>query len=561
MRSTRVWVSSPSIGRPADRPESDHNNYEGSRFAKLAAVGLFFLVAAAGALAVSLFSDHSGHHLTENEKAANGPLPGDVSLYALELRGCEQLSTPGYYPSLNGAEIADAQRSGLYPCATFTGSHTGPNVVYAWRSQERYQGTSFLNNRKPGELFLTGGDCPSLSGPVAPGPFVAKVDATTGAQVWRTYLDNASVSGRWIATTNLNILASGNIVTSWANRVVLIDADTGLILKSTELPAGPTPVADVSFKHMTVAPDGTLILKDQTRPTGFAGQGSMAILRGVQEGFKQGNSQIVAVDPSSLEVLDSVSMPEPATTPHVITMFEGKIAIYISADVHAYRYFWDSGAKKLVQDKSWVVPYLQPGQSTGDAPGVMGDWIVIQTNGIGSKTVASSVVAINQKDPGEMTSISPFGALRHGEMSFAPPKTGTDIDNNMVYSADMGVGKVAGIKLDPATGQMTTAFVVDAMTNAFQPLIGPKDKRVLLLSNMKRNLAIEPLLLALMTGNYKEQVTWRDAATGRILAESDFFEPMTPGSLITPGFGGRVYLPTANGFVVLQVMPKADPKS
>jgi hypothetical protein len=127
----------------------------------------------------------------------------------------------------------------------------------------------------------------------------------------------------------------------------------------------------------------------------------------------------------------------------------------------------------------------------------------------------------------------------------------------MVYSADMGVGKVAGIKFDQATCAMNTVFEVDAMTNAFQPLIGPKDKRVLLLSNMRRNLKLEPVMLALATGNYKEQVTWRDAATGRLLAESDFFEPLTPGSLLTPGFGGRVYFPTAHGFLVLQVMPAA----
>ena len=48
-------------------------------------------------------------------------------------------------------------------------------------------------------------------------------------------------------------------------------------------------------------------------------------------------------------------------------------------------------------------------------------------------------------------------------------------------------------------------------------------------------------------------MTWRDAATGRLIAQSDFFEPLTPGSLITPGFGGRLYFPTANGFIVLQV--------
>jgi len=64
-------------------------------------------------------------------------------------------------------------------------------------------------------------------------------------------------------------------------------------------------------------------------------------------------------------------------------------------------------------------------------------------------------------------------------------------------------------------------------------------------------------MAALMTGNYKDQVMRRNAATGRIIAESDFFEPMTIGSLITPGFGGRVYFPTGKGFIVLQVVPAA----
>ena len=74
------------------------------------------------------------------------------------------------------------------------------------------------------------------------------------------------------------------------------------------------------------------------------------------------------------------------------------------------------------------------------------------------------------------------------------------------------------------------------------------------LSNAKRNVEAEPIKLALFTGNYKEQVTWRDAATGRMIAASDFFEPLTPGSLVTPGFGGRVYFPTGEGFIVLQVV-------
>jgi hypothetical protein len=72
------------------------------------------------------------------------------------------------------------------------------------------------------------------------------------------------------------------------------------------------------------------------------------------------------------------------------------------------------------------------------------------------------------------------------------------------------------------------------------------------------NVEKEPLMAAIFTNNYKEQLTWRDAATGKVLAESDFFEPLTINSLTPPGFGGRIYFPTAagKGFYTLQVMPK-----
>jgi hypothetical protein len=156
--------------------------------------------------------------LTPNEIAANGPLPGDVSLYAKELACAQNLPTPGYYPSINGAEIADAQRSGMFPCATFTGSFDGPNKVFAWRSAVEYDTTSYINNRRPGEVFISGGQAPPPKGTMPAGPFVAKADATTGREIWRTYLDNGNVSGAWIANTNLNILPNGRVVTAWQNR-------------------------------------------------------------------------------------------------------------------------------------------------------------------------------------------------------------------------------------------------------------------------------------------------------------------------------------------------------
>jgi hypothetical protein len=499
--------------------------------------------------------------LTANEKAANGPLPGDVSLYQKELECSQGRATPGYFSSINGAEISDAQRSGFFPCATFTGSWDGPNKVYAWRAEDGYEGCSYINNRKPGELYIVGGDYPPLEGNIPPGPYVAKADAASGKQIWRTYLDNGNASGRWIANANLNILPNGNIPFSWANQIVLLDGDTGRILKQNTLPTGECPVADANFKHITIAPDGTLIMKDQTRPTGSKLQGTMAIIKGIQAGMKQSNSVLLAVSPDTLQVLDQLPLPEPCPSPHVVTMFEGKIAIYIGMSESARRYFWDAKAKKLSADDTWQIFPMQKGQTTATAPTPIGDWVAFQLNGAGSKEMASSIVVAHQKDPKRMKVVFPFGSLKKGEWSFAPPKCGADIENYMIYSADMGIGKVAGIKLDPVTGELETKFVLDDMTTTFQPVIGPKDRRVLVLTNMKKNLPHEPTDLAFFTANYKEQVAWYDALTGRTLAESDFFEPLTMNSLTTPGFGGRIYFPTAvgKGFYVLQVMPASGP--
>ncbi|MGB7934627.1 MAG: hypothetical protein WCH04_20860 [Gammaproteobacteria bacterium] len=338
---------------------------------------------------------------------------------------------------------------------------------------------------------------------------------------------------------------------------MLIDGDTGLILKHNTLPSGPAPAADVNFKHLTIAPDGTLILKDQTRPVGCTLQGTMAIIKCAEEGMKQPNSVLVAVDPETLKVLDSLPLPEPAPSPHIIAPYHDKIAIYMGMINTAVRYFWDPATKKLSADEDWMVRPLAEGQNAMTAPTMVGEWVALQTNGLFSDKKASSVVVINQDDASRVNTIFPFGELKPGEWSFAPPKAGADPENGMIYSADMGVRKVAGIKIDPVTGKLKTAFVVDDTTTTFQPLIGPKDRRVLLLTNMKLNVAKQPIKLALFTENYREELTWRDAATGKLLAESDFFEPLSINGLTPPGFGGRIYFPTAvgKGFYVLQVRP------
>lgn len=56
---------------------------------------------------------------------------------------------------------------------------------------------------------------------------------------------------------------------------------------------------------------------------------------------------------------------------------------------------------------------------------------------------------------------------------------------------------------------------------------------------------------------YTEQVEWRDAATGKLLAASDYFSGMSTGALPEPGYGGLLYYMALNGHIMaLQVLPK-----
>jgi len=494
---------------------------------------------------------------TDNEKAANGPMPGDLGVVADEWARCQELDTPGYFKSLNGAEVGDAQRSQCYPAASFLGSLDGPNQVFAWRSQDSYQGVLFMNNRRPGELYLTGGNNPPPRGPVPPGPFVAKVDATTGKEIWRTYLENGNVSGAWVGAANLNILPDGNIPIAFGNHLVKLDGDTGQILQHVALPTGSAPPEGSNHKHLTVAPDGTLIIKNQTRATPCDIQGTLAAFQCPGGIEASPGSNICAVDPNTFEIYDDIDVPENAVTPHSITMFEGKIAIYAPSYLKLYRFFWDPDTKKLSQDPDWVISsYLEPGQTAGDAPGILGNWVVVQVNGLPSK-VASSIVAIDQRDPTRITRIHPFGKDVPTGMSWAPPKSAVDPDNSMVFSADQGMMKIGGIELDQDSGEMTTAWTLDAATTALQALYGPADRRVLGTARAEPGTTLEQLNQTFRP-TYRQQALWLEAKTGRILAESDFFEPMNFNTLLSPGFGGRFYYMWDQGFIVLQVMPLAE---
>ncbi|MFC3612852.1 hypothetical protein ACFORG_03680 [Lutimaribacter marinistellae] len=486
---------------------------------------------------------------------ANGPMPGDLSRISQEWSCVQGLETPGYFKSMNGAEVADATRSQTYPCASFLGSMNGENDVYAWRADGDYQGVLFMNNRHPGELYLTGGNNPPAQGVVPPGPWVAKVDATTGKEIWRTVLQNANVSGEWTGASNLNITPDGNIPIAFGNHLVKLDGDTGRILKHIDLPAD-APREGSNFKHLTIAPDGTLIIKNQTRATPCNIQGTLAAFQCPGGAAASPGSTIHAVDPETFEVITSASVPENAVTPHTITVHEGQIVIYVPTVASFYRFVWDPQARSLTRDTSWEAGgYLENGQTTGDAPGILGDWVVVQVNGLPTKDAASSLVAISQSDATKLTRVYPFGTELPTGLSWAPPKAAVDVENSMVFSADQNMMKIGAVSLNQESGEMTVAWTIDGATTALQALYGPADQRVLGTARAEPGVTQQDLM---QTSNppYRQQAIWLEAKTGKLLAQSDFFEPMNFNTLLSPGFGGRFYYMWDKGFIVLQPMPK-----
>ncbi|WP_159089340.1 hypothetical protein [Tateyamaria sp. Alg231-49] len=498
--------------------------------------------------------ENSDDALVLNEISANGPFPGNLVAQQSEWECAQSRDTPGYFRSLNAAEVSDAKRSQLYECASFLGSMSGANNVFAWRSPQNYQGVLFMNNRYPGELYLTGGNTPPAQGPVPIGPWVAKVDATTGTEIWRTVLENGNVSGNWVGAANLNILPDGNIPIAFGTNLVKLDGNTGRILQHITLPSD-APADGSNFKHVTIGPDGTLFVKNQTRATPCDIQGTFAAFQCPGGAAASPPSTIVAVNPDTFDVYDQVTVPENAIVPHTVAEHNGKTVIYAPSILKAYRFIWDPEAKKLSQDENWVVGnYLEEGQTTGDAPGILGDWVVMQVNGLPTKEAASAIVAIHQDDPTKLVRHYPFGTDVPTGLSWAPPKAAIDEENSMVFSADLALAKIAGMTFDKDTGAMETAWSGDGSSSALQTLYGPADRRVLGTSRAELDTPLQDLVQT-SAPTYKQQAIWLDAKTGKVLAESDFFEPMNFNTLLSPGYGGRFYYMVENGFIALQVMP------
>jgi hypothetical protein len=133
--------------------------------------------------------------LTPNQIAAGGPIPQNYTLVQQEQKCTSGEKNPPWYPTMNAYERGTSNRTGLYDCATFTGSFTGPNSVYAYKSPVLYYTPATWATRGTIEMYVYGGSIANAN-PLPPVSYVARVEPGSLKELWRMNLINTNISWR-----------------------------------------------------------------------------------------------------------------------------------------------------------------------------------------------------------------------------------------------------------------------------------------------------------------------------------------------------------------------------
>lgn len=219
---------------------------------------------------------------------------------------------------------------------------------------------------------------------------------------------------------------------------------------------------------------------------------------------------------------------EPSTGRITAGHSNGNDYVYVAGDSNLFRYLYAKG--QLTLDNTWgPVTYRTGNQQPGTGPGILGDWVVIQTNFLPA-TVPLSVTAANVNDSSQHFSITPFP---NSTMSWNVSKEALDTDNQMIITNDFTAGQMAGVKLDPNLG-LTLVWSRSETTQDFSTLVGGPQNRNIVVPNFVTN-----------TG---DRTIWIDEATGQTLASSQVLSAQpAPGNMVTPGFNGQFYYVSNTG--------------
>jgi hypothetical protein len=464
-----------------------------------------------------------------------------------------------YAPAIGAPEHTDSIHSGVQPCATFTGSFTGSNQAFQKTSVSTWGSIQLLVNDGPTGSYILGGALASDT----TGQYVAKFNPLTGQQIWFTYINavNPLPAGQWNALGSLGVIADGSIIAAAGTTIIKLDPSTGAIIKSVQLGVSPTLSSPINanFDGFMIAPNaaGAILLKTQNRPIGCPTQGNGAMTSCQAQYGLPPNSTAVALDSSTLQLIDSIALDQMLGSRGVVTKHKNKIYWYLAGISYLERIIVDPITSHLTADAAWVPPsYLLPGQSGGDAPAVLGNWIIANQNGLGSSSVPITPFAVSQdiNGDGSVTSVraTPWGTTLPtssptGGWSSSGASFGVDPENNMVYAQDTYEG-VVGLSLNQTTGVMTTIWSrPDWRTTDYFSLVGPVSQRILISQYLNPNIATSTSVMqaALNSINYTETVEWANASNGVTILRppTSAYTPSTSwGSLPNLGYGGLIYM-------------------
>jgi hypothetical protein len=465
-------------------------------------------------------------------------------------RSAVSVRNPPWFPSLMASENYDSARSKLFEQAQFGGSFVRRNVVRVRISRDDYLTPYNVVYRDARSMFIYGGGFGDKGGT---GAFVARVNPSTLRTVWFNQLINTEQTNEWDYPGVVAILRNGYLYVIYGYRLAKLDPRNGHVVGQVELPTPAAP-RDTSYNGFDALPDGTLIAKAVYREAGCEEQGFSAFTK-CQNPAEVPNSIIVAINPRTLKVIDQTEAPQLIGGRLTAVRFKGKDYVYIAGSTQIFRYRYAGG--HLSPDRTWgPVTYLDPnsGQTNASAVVVMNDWVVFADNGtpVTNRSAPSpwlTVTAINQADASKRFAIQPFKAFRSGPrypVSFCPSAVSVDAARDEIFVLDAGPGRIASLQV--RSDGLHTVWTERQRTTEFLALIGPRGRRVVVGTDI-------PFGQPLGT-NRNDRVVWRAAATGRELARSRLLPAILNGTMVQPGYAGRMYYLQVDKLIELTVSPQ-----
>jgi len=433
-----------------------------------------------------------------------------------------------FYSTVSPFEHFGSNRTQVFPSTCTTEQLTGSaNPSIEARSSAEDFSTPYISaTRNRGQLYVYGYGADAAT----EGGFVASVDPDTLEQRWRTRILDPSPANGWSYPGVMLVHGNGFIYAVYGNVLVKLDPRTGDTLARRELPEDPDGTG-AAYNGMVVLPDGRIATKKIERGPCTTTPGAPASAAAIAGLFcSVANalpSEIVIVSPRNLRVISTVVPPEPITGRITAGTTDGRTYIYGAGRNDLVRFRYRHGELSL--DRGWgPVEYRTGSQEPGTGPGLLGNWVVVQTN-FKAATEPMTVTAVSARDSDRVFRIRPFP---NSAGSWIVSKAALDQRTHTIVTHDTSAGKMAAIHLDPKRG-LSVRWRKPLRSLSFSALVGPASSREIVIPD---------------SSSGSDEVVWLDERTGAEHARS---QPLAvgpaPGNIVIPGFGGRFYYTSAAG--------------